>query len=189
MSLGLKSKAAGSPPLSFVVRRQRESRRPLVSKRLMKDCVLKGHRDRSPGPSGATPWVWRMKSNSSLGYYRVAPLGARPKQPLPWTAGCRCGENRTLSAAATQLGVSRHAHRPTFICQIFVCSAWARLTRTVPWAYVLPGVWSLRFHMLLAALESFRWLLSGVLLFCPVAAFCATTTVPNRHLCTEWIPS
>ena len=59
----------------------------------------------------------------------------------------------------------------------------------MPWAYVLPGVWSLRFHSLLAILESLGGLLSGVLLLCPLATFCATTTVPDRHLCTEWIAS
>ena len=36
---GFKSKAAGPPPRSFVVRRRRESQRPLVSKRLMKSYV------------------------------------------------------------------------------------------------------------------------------------------------------
>src|ERR1017187_4746846 len=100
-----------------------------------------------------------------------------------------CSHSDVIGPAPLTAVVSRHAHLATSICQIFVCSAWARITRTVPWADVLPGVWSLRFHSLLAALESLRWLLSGLLLFCPVATFCATTTVPDRRLCTERIPS
>ena len=39
MPLGFKAKAPSPPPLSIVVRRRRESQRPLVSKRLMKGHV------------------------------------------------------------------------------------------------------------------------------------------------------
>src|SRR5450759_1280115 len=120
----------------------------------------------------------------------------KPEQPHgpydPRAGGCRSGCHsrlrwrklvRTGSTVRTSGCCVRVPPVPeglaTCLCRIPVYPAWTRRTWAVPWPYVLSGLWRLRFRPLLAVLESLLWLLSGVLLLCPVAAFCATTTVPD----------